>query len=873
MAAYEKSTPRVDKFLNGTWVWLDHEKKYKLTFQELAKFVNQNLINSDTYLYNRGFGLSNWYRLKDIDGLNEAVSAYLNSPRNSGQEIYRSEGRTTGDRGQRKKSNVAYASAQGQKLTHAAERARSAECVHRHGRSETKSQVRSYSLSTESSRTARQRTMNSTKPYDHSRTSPNTDNGERKTSRSNNDRSARSPNGSKTRSVSRNVEREEQWKHHWRATQSTSFRHMKERMSRSNFESHRGQRGTRTQTLSAKTSVGSVSGLKSSGSPRKTCGPLINERKMLEEPGRVHLQNDNSKNRKYEFSSDEEAKNQEGNLRQGRENTQSMSNASKVLNKPTARRHRVRRPSDTSTIVSNVSITSTKRLSRLHPDIQDRRKMMMHRERLNQQKRELEVRKAQVELKKQQLANLRSEYTERAKGHKYIQATEQKDLFQEQAELKAFKSRLQEEVMNPSIFARSPVVAIKNAPGMLDKHEKLLSKSIEDRQQLHQECVKISQELGKVCRAVRNIYSSKTDQHSERDRHDPNLGSLLLLEKEKAKIKQELENSSSKLQTGDVSVEAVKETSVSGANKKYLSPVPLNSSLHLNKFQSYDTGFTSDFEYENLRLDINSSDASEDGEGLATGRRFVVNLHDLDTTDCSPSPRDYRRDEEQRRELLDNRDCRSFKPLRRPRSNPGREGREPVIPLRRVQTSRVHGTKGPTKRTQRIYRRKVEEQWDAEDWREDRQIKIHSQKTKPNPLFTFLASDRSSDIVRDRQVEPKKAKTYNWTLDDFGVDEGYASPSPPPEARRLSPESSLRASRRVRDNSRERTSKSPNQGYRKRTPVKQKSTPYGQRGRSPKVKRRGRNMYQSPSPPKRKSNSPSKKLKRKNMEKRQRKQW
>jgi len=534
MAAYESIVPRMDEFLNGTWVWLSHDKKYHtLKFHDLAKFVNHNLINSDTYLYNRDYGLSHWYRLKEIDGLKEAIRVYLNSPRNSGQEIYRSEGTTTGDRCQRKKSRVAYASAQGQKLTQAAERARSAESVRRHGRSETKSRVRSYSRSTESSRSARQRTMNRNKLSDHPRTSRSTDNGERKTSRSNKDRTTRSPDRSKTLSVSRNIEREEQWKHHWRAAQSISNRHTKERMSRSNFESHRGHRGTQTQTLSTKTSVGSVSGLKSSGSPRKILGRSIDKRKMFEEPGRVHLQNDHSKNRKYESSSDEEAKNQEGNRRQRRENTYSMSNASKVLNKPMAMRHRVRRPSDTSTIVSNVSITSTKRRSRLHPDIQDRRKMKIHRERLNEQKRELQLRKAQVELKNQQLAKLRSEYNERAWGHKYIQAREQKDLFLEQVELKAFKSRLQEEVMNPSIFAGSPVVEIKNAAGMLDKHQKLLSESVEDRQQLHQECVKISQELAKVCEAVRNIYSSEIDKNSERDRHDPILGSLLLLEKEK----------------------------------------------------------------------------------------------------------------------------------------------------------------------------------------------------------------------------------------------------------------------------------------------------------------------------------------------------
>jgi len=872
MAAYESIGPRVDKFLIGKWVWLNHEKKHYrlLTFHELTEYVDQNLINSDTYLYNKGYGLNSWYRFKEIDGLKEAVNTYLNSQRKSGKEIYRSEGRTAADRGQRKKSKVAYASTQGQKLTHAAERARSAESIHRHGQSETKSRVRNYSRSTESSRSARQPTMNRNKPSDHSRTSRSTDNGERKTRRSNNDMRARSPDRSKTQSVSRNIEREEQWKYHWRAnTQSISNR--KERMSRSNFESHRGHRGTQTQTLSTKTSVGSVSGLKSSGSPKKTFVPSLDKRKMFEEPGRVHLRNDHSKNRKYESSSDEEAKNQEGNLRQGRENTYSMSNASKVLNKPMAMRHRVRRPSDTSTIVSNVSITSTKRVSRLHPDFQDRRKMKMCRERLNEEKRELQLRKAQIELKNQQLAKLRSEYTERAWGHKYIQARERKDFLLEEAELKAFKLRLQEEVINPSIFAHSPVVAIKNAAGMLDKHEKLLSESIEDRQQLHQECVKISQELAKVCGAVRNIYSSEIDKNSERDRHDPILGSLLLLEKEKAKIKQELQNSSSKLKTGDVTEEMVKETSVSGANKKHLSPVPevLNSSLHLNKFPSWDTGFTSEFEYENLRLDINSSDASEEGERLATGHRFVVNLHDLAPTECSPSPRD----EQQRREYRNDRDCRSFKPNRRPNSNPAREGREPGFAVRRVQTSRVHRTKGPTNRTHKIYRRKVEEQWYEEDWREDRQIKVHSQKTKPSPLFTFLASDRSSDRERDRQMESKKAKTYNWTLDYFAVDEANASLSPQPEARRLSPERALRGSRRVRDNSRERTSKSPNLGYRKRTPEKQKSTPYGQRGRRSKVKRRGRNMYESPSPPKRKSNSPSKKLKRKIMEKRQRKQW
>jgi len=315
-----------------------------------------------------------------------------------------------------------------------------------------------------------------------------------------------------------------------------------------------------------------------------------------------------------------------------------------------------------------------------------------------------------------------------------------------------------------------------------------------------------------------------------------------------------------------------KEASVNGAIKKHLSPnlEVRNSSLHLNKFPSYDTDFTSEFEYENLRLDINSSNDSEEGERLATGRRFVVNLHDLAPTDYSPSPRD----EQQTREYMNDRDCRSFKPHRRPNSKPAREGREPGIPVRRAQTARVHRTKGPTNRTHRIYRQKFEEQWYEEDWREDRQIKVHTQKTKPNPLFTFLASDRSSDRERDRLVEPRKAKTYNWTLDYFADDEANASPSPQPEARRLSPEHASLGSRRVRDNRRERTSKSPNPGYRKRSPEKQKSKqPHSRRGRSPKVKRRGRDMYQSPSPPKRKSNSPVKKLKRKIMEKQQRKHW
>merc|ERR1719285_520459 len=645
-------------------------------------------------------------------------------------------------------------------------------------------------------------------------------------------------------------------------------------MSRSNFETHRGHRGTQTQTLSTKTSVGSVSGLKPSGSPRKTLGPSIDKRKMFEEPGRVHLQNDHSKNRKYESSSDEEAKNQEGNLRQGRENTYSMSNASKVLNKPMAMRHRGRRPSDTSTIVSNVSITSTKRLSRLHPDTQDRRKMMMHRERLNEQKRELQLRKAQVDLKKQQLAKLRSEYTERAWEHKYIQATEEKDLFLEQAELTAFKARLKEEFTNPTISACSPAVSIKNAAGVLDKHEKLLSESVKDRQQLRQEGGKISQELAKVCGAVRNIYISKADKNSERDRHDPLLGSLLLLEKEKSNIKQELQNSSLKLQRGDVTEEVVKETSVSRENRKHLSALPEvhNSSLHLNKFPSCDTGFTSEFEYENLRLDISTSDTSEEGEGLVTGRRFVVNLHDLAPTDCSPSPRDDPRDEQQRREYMDDRDCQSLKPQRRPISKPARERREPGIPVRRVQTSRMHRTehsqrRGPSSKTQRLYWQKSEERWYGADWREDRQNRMHSQKHKPSPLFTFLASDRERE-----RVAPKKAKNYNWTL-HYSVDEATASSSPQPDARRLSP-NAVHGSRRVRDKSRERTSKSPNPGYRKRTQEKQKSKqPFSRRGRSPRPKRRGRNKGKTQSPRKRKSNSPVKKRKRKIMEKRQRKQW
>jgi len=876
MAAYESNIPRVDKFLDGIWVWQDHENKnYKLTFHKLAKFVNQNLINNDTYLYNKGYGRSNWYRLREIDGLKEAVSEYLNSQRNRGQETYRRR---------EQKSKVANASSQGQKFTHAAERARSAESGRRHGRSETKRRVRSYSPSTESSRSARERTMKRSKPTDHSRTSRSTFNSHNQTSRSNNDKRPRSPDRSKTKSVTRNVEREEQWKHHWRASQSISKLHTKQKMSKSNVEyniSQRGQRGTQTQTLSTKTSVGSGSGLKLPRSPRKTFGPSIDERKMFEEPGQVHLRNDKWKNRKDESSSDEGARNQEGNLQQGQESRYSMSNPSRVLNKPIAKRHRGRGPSDTSTIVSNISLTSTKRLSRLHPDIQDRRKLIMHRERLKEQKRELELRKSKVEVKKQKLAKLRSEYTERAWGHKYIQVTEKKDLLLEQAELTAFKLRLEEELMNPSIFARSPVIAIKNASGMLDKHEKLLSESVKDRQQLHQESVNISQELAKVCKAVKNIYSSKADKNSERDRHDPILGSLLLLEKEKSKIKPELQNSSSKIQCGGVTEEVVKEASVSGANRKYLSPVSEvhNRSLHLNKFPSYDTGFTSEYEYENLRLDINSSDDSEEGEMLGTGRRFVVNLNDLAPTDCSPSPRG----EQQRREYIDDRDHRGarYREKRhgRPKSKPAREGRELGIPVQRAQTARVYRTQqSPYRckndRMQRNYRQKVEDRWYGEEGREDRQIRIHSQKSKPSPLTTFFASDISSDGERDGYVAPKKGKKYNWTLDYFGVDEATLSSSPQTDARRLSPDLARRGPRRDRDKSRERTSKSPKRGYRKLTPENQKSKhPNIRRGRSPQVNSRGRKMYNSPRQPKKKSKSPSKKLKRKIMEKRQRMQW
>jgi len=875
MAAYECNIPKVDKFLDGVWVWQDHKKKtYILTFHELAKRVNKNLINNDTYLYNKGWGRSNWYRLREIDGLKEAVREYLNSQRNRGKETHRRRVQ---------KSKVADASTQGQKFTHAAERARSAESGRRHGRSETKGRVRSYSLSTESSRSARQRTKKRSKPSDHSRTR-STVNSHKKTSPSNNDRRARSPDRSQTKSVSRNVEREEQWKHHWRATQSISNLDTKQKMSKSNVESHisqRGQRGTQTQTLSTKTSVGSGSGLKSPRSLRKTFGPSIDERKMFEEPGRAHLRNDNWENRKDESSSDEEAKNQEGSLQQGQESRYSMSNPSRVLNKPIAKRHRGRGPSDTSTIVSNVSLTSTKRLSRLQPDIQDRRKMMMHRERLKEKKRKLELRKSKVEVKKQQLAKLRSEYTERAWGHKYIQVTEKKDLLLEQAELKAFKLRLEEELMNPSIFARSPVIAIKNAPGMLEKHEKLLSESVKDQQQLDQECVNISQELAKVCRAVKNIYSSQTDKNSERDRHDPLLGSLLLLEKENSKITRALQNSSSKLHCGDVTEEVVNEASVSGGNRKYLSPVPevLNSSLHLNKFPSYDTGFTSEFEYENLCLDINSSDGSEEGEMLGTGRRFVVNLNDLAPTDCSPSPRV----DQQRREYIDDRDYRGAhyreKRRKKPKSKPTREGRELGFPVQRAQTARVYRTQQSpyrckTDRTQRNYHQKVEDRWYGEEGREDRQIRIHSQKQKPSPLTTFFASDISSDRERDWYVVPKKAKNYNWTLDYFAVDEPTLSSSPQPDARRLSPELARRSPRSGRDKSRERTSKSPKRGYRKLTPESQKSKqPYIRRGRSPQTNSRGRKMYNSPSQPKRKSKSPAKKLKRKIMEKRQRKQW
>jgi len=891
MATYESNIPRVDKFLNGTWIWFDDDKKdYRLTFKELAKLVNLNRINNDTYLLNSRYGTKAWYRLKHIDGLKDAVNEYLNSPRQ--ETRHRWGGRTAGDRDQRQ---VADASTQGRTL--GPERARSAESGHQQRRGERQNRARSYSASSESSQSERQRTRTRSKFHDYSKTSQSTANEYRKTSHSNN--RARSPPSSKTRSVSRNVERESQWKMHWRATQSSSKLQTRERVSNveyhtSNREPSMAKRGTQTQTLSTKTSVGSGTGtgINTPGSPRKggtrpSFGPSIDERKRFEEPGRVHPRNDQPHNRRDESSSDWDTKTQEGNPRQRGEDRYSMSNASRVLNKPMAMRLRNRRPSDTSTIVSNVSITSTKRISRLkqHPDIQERRKVMKHRERLNEQKRELQRRKAQVGLKRQQLEKLQSEYNERVWGQKYIQATEKKDLLLEQAELKAFRTRLAEEVTNPSIFARSPVVAVKNAAGVLEKQEKLLSDSIKDREQLHQDCVKIAQKLAKVCGAVKHIYSSEADKNCERDRHDPILGSLMLLEKEKSKIKQDLQNFPSELQSGEATEEIPKEPSFRGPKRQHLpAPVPevLNSSLHLNNMPSYDTGFTSDFDYQKLCLDDNTSDASE-GDALGKKRRYVVNLQSL--SDGSPSPRDV---QERRKYMNDQQRPRSRpkatryhreKPRERPKSKPADEGREPGFSVQRSKTTRVHRPQTEittrrckTDRTKRIYRRKVEERWVeyGEEQHEDRQYRTRAQKYKANPLFTFLASDRE----RERHVAPKKVKKYSWSLDYFAVNERTPSPSPPPDDRRLSPERAKRGARRGRDENIERTPKSPNRVYRKRTTETPKSKqPYSRRARSPPTSGRGRNMHTSPGRSKKKSSSPAKKMKRKTLEKRQRNGW
>lgn len=899
MATYKSKIPRVDKFHNGTWVYLDDANAHMLTFYQLAKLVNQNLIKKDSYLFNSQYK-QEWHQFNEIDGLQEAINKYLTSPSLKNKETSGYKVRTAGDREQREQSKGTEVSDQGRMLSQA-ERARSAESSRKSKRSEMKVRARSYSPSSESSRSGRMRTRS--KPHDQSRTSQSTANDNRKTSRSKTDKRTRSPESSKTKSVKRNIGRENQWKKHYYASKRVSnvpdfSMTASKRVSNVPTEEKENQdyhithsmakRGTRTRTLSTtKTSFGS--GANQPGSPRKNVvkrpsfGPSIDERKRLGEPGRMPVRHGRARKGRNDSSSDEEQNNQEGKPRRRPENHNSISNASRVLNKPISQRFRTRRPSDTSTIVSNASIASTNRMSRLkkHPDLQERRKVKLQRE-LDEQKRHLQIRKAEVGLQTQRLEKLRSDYYERRWKNKYIAAKEKKDLLMEQTELKAFRTRLAEEIIDPSIFARSPVVPIQDAAGVLKEHEKLLSESVKERQQLHQDCLKVAQEFASVCSAVKHIYRSAANESSERDRYDPLLGSLLLLEKEKPTFNKELGIFSKDLQSGEVEKEVPKEPSIRGPKRQNLpAPATHNSSLHLGNMPSYGTGCTSDIDLNDLYHDEGTSDASEEGQALGKEPRYVLNLENCATIDNTPSPRDIQYKMEDR---VERRYPQVFHSQERPGTkglkHNGERGRgpghfkEPGYFDQKPQTSRVLRMnpdsvfrKCKTERTKTYYRRKVEERWEeyGENEYEDPQFRTRDRKSKPNPLFTYLISDRD----RDRYATPKMTKKISWSLDSFVINE--STPSPPPGESRILPERTRRVTQRGREKNRERTSKSPKRVYRKRATENRKSkSPYGRRGRSNQQNVRGRKLYTSPSRLKKKSKSPAKKLKRKILERRQR---